>query len=82
MVERACEVEYLPGLNLRICSAEDLIVQKAFADRLQDWADVDNVLRRRRDSLDWDHIERELQPLCELKDAPMILQRLQDMRRG
>ncbi|NQT38284.1 MAG: nucleotidyltransferase [Planctomycetes bacterium] len=82
MVERACEVEYLPGVNLRICSAEDLIVQKAFADRLQDWADVDNVLRRRRDSLDWDHIERELQPLCEMKEAPMIIERLQDMRRG
>ena len=81
IVERACDIEYLPDLSLRICSAEDLVVLKAFADRLQDWADIDSVLRKRRDSLDWHYIERELQTLCELKEAPEIPQRLQDLRR-
>jgi len=80
IVERAGDVEYLPGLSLRICSAEDLVVLKAFADRLQDWADVDGVVRRRRDSLDWGYIDRELQTLCELKEAPEIPQRLRDLR--
>ncbi len=81
VVERACEVEYLPDLSLRICTAEDLIVLKAFADRLQDWADVESVLRKRKDALDWNYIGRELQVLCELKEAPEIPQRLRDLRR-
>ena len=38
VVQRATEAEYLPDVRLRICSAEDLVVLKAFADRLQDWA--------------------------------------------
>ena len=80
VVERASDAEYLPGLSLRICSAEDLVVLKAFADRLQDWADIDSVLRMRGDSLDWDYIQRELQTLCELKEAPEIPRKLQDLR--
>ena len=81
IVERAGNVEFLPGLSLRICSAEDLVVLKAFADRLQDWADVDGIIRRRQDSLDWDYIDRELQTLCDLKEAPEIPERLRDLRR-
>lgn len=81
LVDRACDVEYLPGMSLRICSAEDLVILKAFADRLQDWADIDGVVRRRGDSLDWDYIDRELQTLCELKEAPEIPPKLHDIRR-
>ncbi len=32
-VERASEIEVLDGKYLRLCTAEDLIVMKAFADR-------------------------------------------------
>lgn len=37
-VRRATEFEFLKNVSLKTCSAEDLIVYKAFADRLQDWA--------------------------------------------
>ena len=40
MIRRSRLVEYLPGIELRICSAEDLIVLKSFADRPLDWRDV------------------------------------------
>jgi len=45
-VRRAVMVEYAPGILLRICSAEDLIVMKAFADRPQDRLDLRGILVR------------------------------------
>lgn len=79
VVNRSSVAEYLPGIALRTCSAEDLVVLKAFADRLQDWADIQSVLVRHRKHLDLDLIRRQLQPLVELKEAPEILVRLDRM---
>src|SRR5258708_30575586 len=46
MVQRSSLFEYTPNIALRTCSAEDLIVLKAFAGRGQDWADVEKVIVR------------------------------------
>jgi hypothetical protein len=35
MITRASAVEFEPGVALRICSGEDLLLLKAFADRLR-----------------------------------------------
>jgi hypothetical protein len=65
---------------LRTCSAEDLIVFKAFADRLQDWADIENIISVQED-LDWVYINEQLFPLAELKDAPQIMEKLGRLRK-
>ena len=72
-VERASLYEYAKGCELRTCSAEDLIVLKAFAAREQDWADVRSVLERQKGKLDFDYIRQNLAPLIELKEAPEIM---------
>jgi hypothetical protein len=41
-----CTFEFLLGAGIRTCSAEDLIVYKAFADRPRDWVDVKGILLR------------------------------------
>ncbi len=74
MISRAVEVEFGPGAVLRICTAEDLFVLKAFADRLQDRADVEGIARRRGNELDWDAIKTRLAPLAEAKADPAILE--------
>jgi hypothetical protein len=81
MVARASRYEFLPGVSLLTCAAEDLIILKAFADRGQDWLDVEGVLVRQKGLLDWDYILSELTPLAKLKEAPIILTRLQQLRR-
>ena len=81
-VHRATPFEFAPGISLVTCSAEDLIVSKAFAARDQDWADVKSIAVRQKGRLDWNYIERQLRPLCEVKEAPDILDRLADMRRA
>jgi hypothetical protein len=63
------------------CSAEDLIVMKAFAARPKDWLDVEGIIVRQTGGLDWAYVERHLRPLAELKEAPAIWQELGRRRR-
>lgn len=79
-VSRATRYEFLPGVSLLTCSAEDLIVLKAFADRPRDWADVESIIARQQASLEWDYVFEQLGPLSELKGTPEILDRLQRLR--
>ena len=81
-VRRSESLEYAPGISLRTCTAEDLIVMKAFASRPIDWNDIRGILvRQGTRKLDWAYVRRELQPLCEAKEAPEILTRLEALRR-
>jgi Nucleotidyl transferase AbiEii toxin, Type IV TA system len=74
-------VEVEPDAVLRLCSAEDLIVMKAFADRLQDQLDVQRILMRQGvENLDWEYILFHLSPLCQLKGAPEIVRKLEALR--
>jgi len=80
-VRRATPFEFAPGAALVTCSAEDLVVLKAFADRERDWGDIQGVLVRQGRGLDWDRIRRCLAPLAELKGTPEVLERLERLRR-
>ena len=80
VVARASLYPFVAAVRLKTCSAEDLIVLKAFADRSRDWSDIEGVLLRAGSQLDWEMIEAELQPLCEVKEAPQILPRLAALR--
>ena len=62
--------------QIRTCSAEDLVVLKAFADRPQDWIDIEKVAIRQGARLNRDLIVAELTPLVELKEEPEILTHL------
>lgn len=81
VVARATPYEFAPGIPLLTASAEDLIVMKAFASRPKDWVDLEGILIRQGDRLDWAYVESQLQPLVELKEEPDILTRLASMRR-
>ncbi len=69
-----------PETRLRTCSAEDLIVMKAFAARAKDWLDVEGIIIRQTGKLDWPYIRGQLEPLVELKEAPAIMDELQRRR--
>ena len=80
-IDRASSFQFFPGLALRTCSAEDLIVMKAFAGRELDWADVKGIIARHGAALKWATIFSELRPLCELKEAPEIAAHLERLRK-
>lgn len=67
-VARATDFVIEPGKALLTCSAEDLIVFKAFAGRERDWLDIEGIALRQRDRLDEPLIWNELDPLLTLKE--------------
>ena len=79
-IKRATYFEFLPEISLLTCSAEDLIVMKAFADRDIDWHDVKGIIIRQQARLNWDYIHEQLTPLCDLKENPAIITRLKQLR--
>ena len=79
-VRRARKIEIEEGAFVRLCSPEDLIVMKAFADRPLDWNDVRGILIRQGvGTLDWSYVHAHLAPLCEMKEAPEIPGRLKTL---
>jgi hypothetical protein len=81
MVARASEFTIQPGVTLRTCGAEDLVVLKAFAGRDKDRLDIEGIAVRQAGRLDEPLIWRELDPLLELKDAPAAATRLRAILR-
>ena len=79
-VQRATLFEYPPGVFLQTCSAEDLVILKAFAGRGQDWVDVEGIIVRQTGQLDWNYIDAQLRPLAELKGQSEILTDLEVRR--
>lgn len=75
-IERADDCEIIANCWLRVASAEDLLILKAFASRGQDWIDVESIICRHNDQLDWALIEQELSILAEMKEEPQIMQEL------
>jgi hypothetical protein len=73
VIARSSLFAFSPESLLRTCSAEDLVVLKAFASRAKDWLDVEGVIVRQSDKLDWDYILHQLGPLAELKDSPELV---------
>jgi hypothetical protein len=79
-VARSSLFPYPGGQELRTCSAEDLIVLKAFAARAKDWMDVEGIIVRQTGKLDWPYIRLNLAPLAELKGVPGIVEELERRR--
>lgn len=78
-VQRASAFPIQEGIVLTTCSAEDLIVFKAFAGRDQDWLDIEGIAWRQSNRLDETLVWDELDPLLELKGAPEAAGRLREV---
>jgi hypothetical protein len=76
-IERSSPFVFPTGHSLVTCSAEDLLVHKCFANRDKDWLDVDGILARQWEKLDFKLVRAELKPLAELKQEPEIIARLE-----
>jgi predicted nucleotidyltransferase len=81
IVERAA-CHDLDGLEVWICSAEDLIVQKAAAGRPKDWDDIEGVLIEQHGRLDMEYVNHWIEQFAEaLADSEMLRQFRQVLER-
>ncbi len=78
-IDRATAFEF-GEVSLMTCSAEDLVVLKAFAGRDQDWVDIESIAIRQSGRLDWPGIFTELAPLAELRGGVQTMERLQKIK--
>jgi len=79
MTDRAEHFEFFPGLVLPMCTAEDLIVMKAFAGRPHDWRDIEGIVSRQGQRLDAAYVFRHLELLCELKEDAATIPHLEGL---
>ena len=66
-VVRASKFAISATQSITTCSAEDLVVHKAFAGRDKDWLDIEGIVTR-QPALDQALVWEELLPLLELKE--------------
>ena len=74
---QSLDLEFEP---LRLCSATDLVILKAFAGRPQDWQDIRGTLIRSQKLIDWKLIDTELGMLLDLKEEPESLGKLYQLK--
>jgi hypothetical protein len=81
-VARSTLFTFPPDVPIRTCSAEDLVVFKAFADRPKDWVDVEGIIIRQSSIMDWDYVRTQLAQLAALKEAPELVDKLEHVRQS
>ncbi len=79
-VEGASLEEFVPGQRLRLAAPGSLVVFKAFADRPQDWQDIEGVIVKSGAGIDWDQVRGQLKILLDLKGDMSALDRLEELR--
>lgn len=77
--KRAIDYDIGNGRFVRLCSAEDLIIHKIVAHRPQDITDVEGVLIRQRNQLDFTYIQRWLKEFAEALDMPEIEETFEEL---
>ncbi len=55
-------------------------LMKAFAARARDWLDIEGIIIRQTERLNWSYVIAQLKPLAELKNAPEIVDELEKRR--
>jgi len=80
-LERAVRIE-VQGASVAFAAAEDLIIHKLFAGRPRDLEDAIGVVARRRDSLDWDYLERWALEFSAVPGREEMPRQVADLRRG
>jgi predicted nucleotidyltransferase len=79
IIERAVQRD-LGGWSVWICSAEDLIIQKASAGRSKDWPDIEALLIEQYGKLNYAYIEDWLQQFADALENPELLQEYHRLR--
>ncbi len=65
------------GREVRLCSAEDLLIHKALADRPQDLSDIEGIVARQGAKLDTSYVRQWLEELFRVSGDPEVIARFE-----
>jgi predicted nucleotidyltransferase len=60
------------GATIRVCTAEDLIIQKAVSTREKDWHDIKCIIENQHDRMNWAYLLKHCQELARFLDRKDI----------
>lgn len=75
-VTSATAEEIVAGVRLQLAPPGALVVFKVFADRPQDWLDVEGIIVKSGRLINWNEVRADLAALLELKGDTAALARL------
>lgn len=77
VMRRSVSYKLASGKEVRLCSAEDLIIHKAVAGRPQDIRDIEGVIFRQRRELDHKYIHHWLTIFSDILETSEVLERFE-----
>ncbi|MBI2267430.1 MAG: nucleotidyltransferase, partial [Armatimonadetes bacterium] len=80
-VRRGVRIEY-EGTAMTFCTAEDLIIHKAIADRDKDWNDIEGIVWRQKKRLDIAYVRHWLRQWAEELEKPQMVSRFESLLKG
>ncbi|MFS8085135.1 MAG: hypothetical protein ACMG6H_05855 [Acidobacteriota bacterium] len=78
-IASASAEEIVAGVRLQLAPPGALVVFKVFADRPQDWLDVEGIIVKSGRLIDWNEVRADLAALLELKGDTTALGRLDEL---
>lgn len=82
VIRRAQHLTMGDGRRIPVCSAEDLIIHKAVAGRVQDMLDIHGVIQRQRGKLDTGYIRHWLGIFAEALENEDVVERFERAAKG
>jgi len=64
------------NIAVKVCTAEDLIIHKAISEREKDWLYIESIIKKRRQTLDWDFFIDTIKQLSEWLSDNEIYERI------
>jgi hypothetical protein len=77
-IKRAVVMD-VEGVQLPVCTAEDLVIHKAIADRHKDWMDIEGILMRQKGKLDAQYVQHWLGQFGEALEKPELAKRFDEL---
>lgn len=77
VIARGIPYDLGDGREVRLCSAEDLIIHKALAGRPQDVLDIEGIVARQEKALDIAYVRQWLEELARVADDPEVAARFE-----
>lgn len=74
-INRSVPIDFF-GVKIKVCTPEDLVIQKAISVREKDWMDIKYIIENLKNDLEWDYLLRHCRDLSEFLDDPDIYNRV------
>jgi len=77
-LQRAVQVK-VNNLSIWVCTAEDLIIQKAIAGRAKDWQDIEGIIIEQFGKLDKNFLDDWLKQFADILERPELYTKYQQI---